>query len=446
MALLLRLLQEHFASGVAACIEVDGLWLRLDNGALWVDAGDPRVRALVAPGGDLDAAARDLAPRLAGRPAVAAADRPPSELAGPYRAAPLLGALALVGVRPESLEMRLGGRDQRLAVAIPAVDVGPLSAESMALIDRLQAQPTLGELLRGESGAAPDETLSALVVLLAFGIVVPAERPQAAGEDHGSLRRRLAQRIAEHLDRAPLDLDTAAHRRRIADRFQQLGACDHYAFLEVARGSDEAAITAGFEAVARLVHPRHARRLGLAADDAMLASLFARAVEAYYTLIDVDRRIAYNRDLASAPPPPAIDDEQRRREKQSLADESVSRALLALRDQDVSSAVDLLKQAARLAPSADTLALLARAQARNPAWRQHARYSWQEALALRRDWPEAHAALAELLERMGDEPAAIQHYQQALSLDPGSGDVQAALSRLGAAPAAAGRRKLPWRR
>lgn len=450
MALLLSLLQEHFRTGEASVIDIDGLWLKLDGGRLFVDSEDARVEDLLSAGESEAAAALEgLAPRLAGRHAArtdadsSGGGNEPRRQAGPFPAAPLVAALATLGARARTLESRLGGIDQRFEVAVPTVDVGALTPEAVGIIDRLYARPTLGELLDGAEQGTRDRVLASAAILHALGVLVPIA-VQAPESSTRTLTERLRERVAERLELEPVSLEPDRHRRLIADRFRQLGDHDHYAFLDVEPGCEETEVTAAFERMARRFHPCHAERLGLASDDAILEALFARAVEAYYALIDPDRRIAYNRELRTSTAT-RIDEDQRRREKQTLAEESVSRALMLLKDQEVSAAVDLLQQSVRLSPSADTFALLARALARNPAWRRRAIGAWEDALELRRDWPEAHLAIAELHEEMDRPRPAIKHYRHVLDLDPGHADARVALSRLGESDTPA-KRRLPWRR
>ncbi len=455
MALLLRLFQDHFRTGESVDLRVDGYWFRLGGGKLYVDGDEERLRDLVgahtdeAPNAEIDSLLAALATRLAGRPATPLDNddgeaSEPTTITGPFVAAPLVSALSLVGAVPAVLESRLGGTDQRLEVAVPAVDIGFLEPESIRLIERLHGRPTLGELL-GDEIEERQAALSRTAALHALGVVVLVNEGASTEASAPTLADRLRDRVAERLEIEPLAIDSDDHRQLIAERFRELGDMDHYRFLEIEQGCDEAAVTAGFERVARWVHPCHARALGLAKDDAMLASLFNRAVEAFHTLIDPDRRIAYNRGLQSNTVP-KIDDAQRMREKQALADEGMNQALHLLKNQEVSAAVDLLQQSVRLAPSGEAYAVLARALARNPAWRPRAVHAWLQAIELRRDWPQAHIALAELLETMEEEKKALEHYRRALSLDPGNGAVQVAIMRLGGEDAAPKTRRLPWQR
>jgi tetratricopeptide (TPR) repeat protein len=443
---LFRLLCQHFRSAEPVAAEIDGLDLRLADGQLYLAADDPRTHALeVGEDSSLDERLRALARELAGRRVEtfdqsAARERLDDE-AGPYQAAFLVAELAVLGVRPGRLEARLGGQNALLHSVMPTVAIKlPLGQDSIRLVDRLSQPTRLSDLLRAVAKTQRKEVLCQLAVLHALGLVQCSDDSSAATSTD-PLTARLSERIAERLAAEPPTTSPEAQRQEIAELWQRQGELDHYQLLEVPRQAAAMAVTQAFDRLALLAHPSNAAHLGLPADDAMLATLFDRAVEAYRTLIDPDLRVAYNRIALPESTAAEVVGEARENEKQVLASENVQRALFHLQQQDVSIAVDLLKEAARLAPNADTWATLARAQARNPGWRRHAVQSWREAIALQPQWTEAYTALAETLEAMGDEQGASEQLRKALELAPNDGNIQAALGRLGtSASPAAGKR------
>ena len=411
--------------------------MRLVDGQLFLAAADGRAASLAASEeADRDERLRALARELAGRSYEARdASLGLDDEVGPFQAAFLVAELAVLGVRPARLEARLGGGSALLRSVMPTVATAlPLGPESVRLVDRLSQPARLNDLLRTVPDRQQPEVLRQLAVLHALGLVQRGDEAPAPKPSRDPLTARLSERIAARLaDQRPTESATA-QRQKIAEIWQRQGELDHYQLLDLPRHAAATAVTEAFDRLALLAHPSNAAYLGLPPDDAMLSALFDRAVEAYRTLIDPDLRIAYNR-VALPESAPEVDGDARETEKQQVADEHVRRALYHLQQQDVSMAVDLLKEAARLAPSADTWATLARAQARNPGWRRHAVQSWREAIALRPEWVEAYCALAETMEAMGDESGAAEQYRQALELTPGDGKIQVALGRLGSAPA-----------
>ena len=448
MASLFQFLCRHFRTSEPLALEVDGLVLRLVDGQLFLPASDARATALAAvEETERDDRLRALARELAGRPyETRDANHETEDEVGPFQAAYLVAELAVLGARPARLEARLGGGDALLRSVMPTVATAlPLGPESVRLVDRLSQPARLNDLLRTVPGPQQPEVLGQLAVLHALGLVQRSDEASVPKPSRDPLTARLSERIAARLADHPPTESPAIQRQKIAEIWQRQGELDHYQLLDVPRHAAATAVTEAFDRLALLAHPSNAVYLGLPPDDAMLSALFDRAVEAYRTLIDPDLRIAYNR-IALPEAAPEVDRDVRETEKQQVADEHVRRALFHLQQQDVSMAVDLLKEAARLAPSADTWATLARAQARNPGWRRHAAQSWREALALRPEWVEAYCALAETLEAMGDEKGAAEQYRKALQLAPGDGKIQVALGRLGSAPATESGRRSGWLR
>gem|GEM_PF-5726484 len=435
MALLFPLLNAHFCTAEPACLVVDGLAMRLEDGSLSLARDDPRAQAVdAAPAEAVETRLRALARELAGRSAERLEAGSDGAWLGPFPAAFVVMELALFGVRPMRLEARLKGREALLHSVVPAVSLGiTLPPTSLPWIVRLNRPARLADVLAEAGEQRKEQALAELAVLHALGVVRPLAA-SAAQPARDPLAERLGARVARRLAREAPRISADEQRSAIAALWRRLDTLDHYTLLAVPRDADASAITDGFNRLAMRVHPDNAARLGLPANDAMLSTLFERAVDAYRTLIDPQLRWAYHQLSGAAQPAEKVDATQRQQEKGALAAEHVRRALRDLEQQEVSCAVDLLKEAARLDPSPDTWALLARAQARNPGWRRYAAQSWREVLRLRPDWAEAHRCLATVLEAMGDARGAAEHYRKTLALVPGDAEAQGALVRLGAAP------------
>lgn len=111
--------------------------------------------------------------------------------------------------------------------------------------------------------------------------------------------------------------------------------------------------------------------------------LFERATEAYLTLSDPTRRVAYNRST-DVRMDVTIDSEQREKEKRSIARQSYRLAVqyMSADSMEYSGAVELMKEAIRLDPQAEYYALLGKAQAKNPRWYGDALTSLRRAVGL----------------------------------------------------------------
>jgi tetratricopeptide (TPR) repeat protein len=196
--------------------------------------------------------------------------------------------------------------------------------------------------------------------------------------------RLFLQRISRSLAERPLDLDPGTHREKVAGLLRINGEASHYEFLGVELVAKAMEIHEGFERTARLVHPGHAARLGLAGREGVLEVLFERATLAYLTLSNPESRKAYDRDLdpqaraalvAAITP---VGDATR-----DLARGYYQRACSLVDAEDYHFAVELLQQAVKIDPRGEYFSLLGRIQARNPQWLQDAAVSLQRAIDLK---------------------------------------------------------------
>jgi len=245
--------------------------------------------------------------------------------------------------------------------------------------------------------------------------------------------RRFQDRISESLERQPIDLQPGAHRERLKALLGGLGELSFYQLLEVTPSSTEEDIHRAYSELARVVHPTHAKPLGMTNSLGALELLFQRATEAYLTLNDPDRSRAYqmatgmNRGAGLDPSP-----EQRRLEQVEQAGRlyRVSRGLVA--EARYHDAVQTLQQAVKLDPKAEHYSLLAECLSHNPNWLRDSAAAYFSAVELSPHDPELRAALANVLERAGSASRAEEQYKSALTLDPDLADAQAGIARLGA--------------
>lgn len=219
--------------------------------------------------------------------------------------------------------------------------------------------------------------------------------------------RLFSERIARGLAERPLQLLPREHREQVAELLKRLGEGTFYHLLGIDPGSGAREVYDSYERTARLAHPSHARRLGLDGREGVLELLFEQVTSAYLTLSDPDRRKAYDRDIGPARWT-ALKTGSASASREEEARRCYERARTLAAAEEYHSAIELLQQAARLAPGADVYGLLGLLQARNPQWSEEASANLRKALEMGSADPALPAALDELRKRMaeaGGEPA-----------------------------------------
>lgn len=359
---------------------------------------------------------------------------PRGDLAGPLPTVLLAIELAAHGLTEPQLLERVGGEGARFRSAseTPALAQLPwLDPEMNEALACLQKPTTVSEIVRGGQRSA---RLRGLAKLRAVGLaVVVTESPpvvERAGGVSAKLLERFLTRVGEELDDEPVRLPVEKHRELLADLLARLGGLDHYQLLGLARGASVEAVHTAYEQLARRVHPRHAARLGLAGKEEALKVLFERVTEAFVTLTDPARRVSYHM-VAGLQQKQEVAPAQREAEKQRLAGNLYRQGVSYLSQAEYSTAVDLLKEAARLDPKPDHLARLAQAQAKNPRWHHHAVESYRRAAELAPRDAGIRMGLGEVLEAMGQLDAARSEYRAALERMPDHAAARKALDKLG---------------
>ncbi len=325
----------------------------------------------------------------------------------------------------------LGGEGARLEAAATEEEMMRLPGiepEDAFLFSRLASPVGVAELV-GQSSLPREETLGRLCRLRAVGLVAPPGDAKAEAAD-ASAAPKLAQRIAEDLAARPVRMMAGEHRDRIGSLLGRFGGLDHYELLGVAPGASDDEVHRAFVELARLVHPSHAARLQLAGGPAVLGLLFERAVEAYLTLCDPAKRVAYGTaagvSTARSTKTPAELQAERVRTARHSFDLAAEMALA----EDFHFAVELLKQAVAADPRAEYYALLASCQAKNQNWLAQAAASARQAVSLKPNDPGYYCLLAKILEESGDGPGAVEAYTAALGHMSGHPEARAGLERL----------------
>ena len=339
----------------------------------------------------------------------------PSNLLGPLPTVLLVMELSCYGLDYDDLVARLGGVDQRYQASevseSPALGQLPGLEPEMAqvLASLVQAAP-LGGLVRG-AGSERLAMLKGLAKLRSVGLVVEvggrADKDRSEELLPPKLLHHFLTRIAEDLEESPFDLPIEEHHQQVAELLASLGKMNHYQLLNVGLKTTEEEVLKAYNRLARLVHPSHAPKLGLAGREEAVAVLFEQATEAYLALSDPRRRASYNM-IAGIQIKTEVLSAQREEEKREMARQNYRRAISCLSEMDYSLAVDMLKEAARLDPRPEYFARLGSVQTKNPNWHHHAVSSYRRAVELSPDDAGIRAGYGEALETMGKEDEAVQ--------------------------------------
>lgn len=246
----------------------------------------------------------------------------------------------------------------------------------------------------------------------------------------GDVLRRFLDRIERDLAGEPLTIDPQEHRRRLAELLAVCGSGSHYDVLGVGRTAGEAEVHAAFRRIGRSAHPLHAATLGMEEQLGVFHILFERATEAYLVLSDTRRRDGYDR-LSAADAHWDRGDEERGVEARRMAAELHEQARELIERDDYHFAIELLRQAVRLDPSAAaSWALLGSAQKANPRWLHMASDSLRRAVQIEPESVDHRLALAEVEAARGEHDLAERALRQVLDRHPDHPEAAAALEEV----------------
>ncbi|MCG8455011.1 MAG: tetratricopeptide repeat protein [Holophagales bacterium] len=423
--------EEVFVRRGQLYVDRDGELARHHAAAIAACADSPLPASLP----EVQKAMRDLARRVLGGasgPAEWSREVRGVELAGPLPMVLFLLESSVLEVDEELLIERLGTeasvlqkRDDTPALSeLPGLD--PEMAQALVQVER---PVRVGDLLR-RGDRLP--MLRGLVRLWAVGLLTvrSSESREPKSLVAPKILQRFLERIAEELEEDPVELPVEEHRSQVASLLEQMGQLDHYQLLGLERQDlQDTAVSSAYHRISRKVHPSQALRLGLAGKEGALEVLFDKVTDAYLTLSDPLRRSEYN-NLMGLHHRVEVASDQRREEKRALARQQYLRGASSLAEMDYSTAVDLLKEAARLDPRHEYLATLGKAQAKNPRWRHHALESFRRAVELEPGNAGYHLALGKVLEGEERVEEAKACFAQALELMPDNVEAQVALDKL----------------
>ncbi len=356
----------------------------------------------------------------------------PADLVGPLPTARLLMIGGVLGAEVADLERRLESLGPRIRSAgdrAAVVDFLGYTPEEQFLLERLRHPLPIQELASGNPFPR-DEAIHTLAQLQQLGAIVSEF---AAGPDSGGrfeIVSQLGDRIARGLADRPLELDPTTHRQRIAEMMGAHGGLDHYELLGVGTGATVVEIHAGYEDLARTVHPMHAAALQLAGGEEVLKRLFERATLAYETLLDPEQRRRYNERQMIDVPASVVEGEQRDAEVRDMARSQFDRAVAYAAAGDPHNAIQLLQQAVRIDPQPDYWWTLARQLARNPNWRRRAIEAYRQAVMLDPQNVPLRLESGKLFEEAGDPDRARAQYAAVLRISPAHPEATARLTAL----------------
>lgn len=340
----------------------------------------------------------------------------PEDLHGPVPTGALVMDLYSRGQSVADLMRRLGGssaklvatEDQRRRLRVP-----DLQAEEVQLLDRLEEAARVESLLE-ETDTEPRTRLTDLVRLLSVGLIGVRDELEDGRRSAFSqqLLDRISERVAESLEREPLEMDESSHQALVDKMLREYGRLGFYDLLEVEFGASTEEVHAAFMEVARLAHPSHAARLGMRARARKLELLFARLTEAYLVLSDPERGKQYRQGagFVSTVKMKEVPEESRRSERKVLARQYYRMALEHAEEDDFFYAIELLKQALVVNERPEYYAALGRCQRENPKWLHMAVDSLRRAVTLRPESAEYRSELTAVTERLKAQRKAAEEH------------------------------------
>jgi tetratricopeptide (TPR) repeat protein len=166
--------------------------------------------------------------------------------------------------------------------------------------------------------------------------------------------------------------------------------------------------------MARKFHPD--RHMGHSEWLDLLQDLMGRLTIAYKTLVDIEKRAAYDKQIAAAG---AFTLGQEKTESEATVDDCLTRAKQALRARNFAGSILWLRKCVEIAPNvAKHHAMLARSLAAFPQYRQDAVRHFSLAIELDQWNTSTYFQFGELYEAMGLPWRAVPLYRRILEIDP----------------------------
>jgi len=192
------------------------------------------------------------------------------------------------------------------------------------------------------------------------------------------------------------------------------GKSTYYELLDVTATSTPEHVKENFHRMARKFHPD--RHMGHSEWLDLLQDLMGRLTIAYKTLVDEQKRAAYDKQIAAAG---AFVLGQEKTESEETVDDCLTRAKQALRARNFAGSILWLRKCVEIAPNvAKHHAMLARSLAAFPQYRQDAVRHFSLALELDQWNTSTYFQFGELYEAMSLPWRAVPLYRRVLEIDP----------------------------
>jgi len=208
--------------------------------------------------------------------------------------------------------------------------------------------------------------------------------------------------------------DIAKFEEEIRALLDLAGKATYYELLGVTATSPPELVKENFHRMARKFHPD--RHMGHSEWLGLLQDLMGRLTVAYKTIVDDEKRAAYDKQIAAAG---AFTLGQEKTETQETVEECFTRAKQALRARNFAGSILWLRKCVEIAPDvAKHHAMLARSLAAIPQYRQDAVRHFSLAIELDQWNTSTYFQFGELYEVMRLPWRAVPLYRRILEIDP----------------------------
>ncbi|HXM92882.1 MAG TPA: DUF4388 domain-containing protein [Candidatus Dormibacteraeota bacterium] len=265
------------------------------------------------------------------------------------------------------------------------------------------------------AGISGPRTARALYALLVLGMIVTVT-PDMRSEQ--SLFTPISPPEPIILPDEPMD--PQAFEQELQQLLSLTGKGTHYELLGVTPESPKDQIKRSFYALARKFHPD--RHMGRNEWIELLQKLMAALTEAYKTLVDEERKAAYNARLAAS---------KATTETQETIEECINLANRCMKDNNITGSIFWLRKCVRMAPNASKYhTLLAVNLGMIVPYRKEAIEHFEKAIELEPFNTSAYFQFAGLYEQMQLPWRAVPLYSKILEIDPQHSETRERLARL----------------
>jgi tetratricopeptide (TPR) repeat protein len=274
-----------------------------------------------------------------------------------------------------------------------------------------------------------DSAARALYALMVLGAVISVPAPaqseqpvqqaaQSASATPTSAPEQPAAVAAAPEPPCPASAEDSPDTKKFEEEIRALLAIaaksTYYELLGVTATSPPGLVKENFHRMARKFHPD--RHMGHSEWLGLLQDLMGRLTIAYKTIVDAEKRAAYDKQIAAAG---AFTLGQEKTETEETVDECLTRAKQALRARNFAGSILWLRKCVEIAPHvAKHHAMLARSLAAIPQYRQDAVRHFSLAIELDAWNTSTYFQFGELYEVMRLPWRAVPLYRRILEIDP----------------------------